>query len=144
MDWEIKWQGINVSDRASGVGGDISIRRRGSTVLAVEITERLVDSARVVSTFNTKISPQGIDDYLFFFSATAPTPDARAAAQRYFAQGHEINFLPVRDWLVNTLGTIGREGRDAFTREFLKLLDSRAVPVTVKVAWNDQVRALVQ
>jgi SacI restriction endonuclease len=81
LDWSIEWQGINVADRASGVGGDITIWRDSKPILAVEITQRPIDRSRVVSTFNTKILPSGIDDYLFLFSVAAPTDDARAAAR---------------------------------------------------------------
>lgn len=143
LDWEIDWQGINVSDRASGVGGDISIRRAGNLVLAVEITERPIDRSRVVSTFNSKISPHGIDDYLFFFSGSLPTDDARLVAKQYFAQGHEINFVPVRDWILTTLSTIGPRCRAAFTEAFLALLGAQGVPSTLKVAWNDQVQGIL-
>ena len=36
LDWEIDWQGIDVADRASEVGGDITIRSGGAATLAVE------------------------------------------------------------------------------------------------------------
>jgi hypothetical protein len=143
LDWEIEWQGINVSDRAVGAGGDITIRRKGVVVLAVEVTEREIDRSRVVSTFNTKISPHGIDDYLFFFSASLPSEEARVAARQYFAQGHEINFVPVKDWIITTLTTIGPRCRAMFTVEFLKLLENRDVPAALKVAWNDQVKNVI-
>ena len=143
LDWEINWQGINVADRASGVGGDITIRRDGSVILAVEITERPIDRSRVVSTFNTKIVPHGIEDYLFFFSAATPTDEARAVARRYFAQGHDISFLPMKDWLIHSLGTIGPGCRGMFTSTFLELLGGREVPANLKLAWNDAVRKLV-
>ena len=56
-DWEIEWQGINVADSPSGAGGDVTVLSDGRIVMAVEITERIVDRARLVSTFNTKIAP---------------------------------------------------------------------------------------
>ena len=143
LDWEIEWQGINVADQASGVGGDITIKRDASVVLAVEITERLIDRSRVVSTFNTKIAPHGIDDYLFFFSGAVPKDDAREAAKQFFAQGHEINFVPVKDWVMTTLATIGPRCRRIFTEAVLALLRERTVPSALKVAWNDQIRALI-
>lgn len=144
LDWSIEWQGINVSDRASGVGGDITISRDNQVVFAVEITERQIDRSRVVSTFNTKISPAGLDDYLFFFSASPPTEDARAAARQYFAQGHEINFVPVKDWVTTTLTTIGPRCRALFTESFVLLLEGPDVPADIKVAWNTEVSRLVQ
>ena len=144
LDWQIEWQGINVADRASGVGGDITIKRNNAIVLAVEITERLIDRSRVISTFNTKISPHGIDDYLFFFSGVAPKDDAREAAKQFFAQGHEINFVPVKDWVLTTLATIGPRCRKIFTATILDLLDEHTIPSALKVAWNDQIRALAR
>lgn len=143
LPWDIKWQGINVADKPSGVGGDITVNREGKIVISVEVTERTIDRARVISTFNTKISPHGIDDYLFFFSATEPTDEARSAAQAYFAQGHEINFLPVKDWIITVLTSLGTQGRSIFTGNLLTLLESKETPAAIKVAWNDYVRKLV-
>jgi hypothetical protein len=66
VDWVIDYQGINVADAASGVGGDITIKQGDKIVFAAEVTERPLERARVVATFNTKIAPHGIEDYLFF------------------------------------------------------------------------------
>jgi len=143
LPWDIRWQGINVADSPSGAGGDITINREGKIVISVEVTERAIDKARVISTFNTKISPHGIDDYLFFFSATEPTDEARSAARAYFAQGHEINFLPVKDWIITVLTSLGTQGRTIFTSNLLSLLESKDTPAAIKVAWNDYVRKLV-
>jgi hypothetical protein len=109
----------------------------------VEITERQIDRSRVVSTFNTKISPQGIDDYLFFFSSAPPSEEAHMAARQFFAQGHDISFLSVKEWLVNCLGTVGAKCRRTFTDTFLGLLETSGVPVAIKVAWNEQIKALL-
>ena len=142
LDWEIEWQGINVADSASGAGGDITIRRNHEIVLVVEVTERPIQRERVVSTFNTKISPSGLDDYLFLYSVNAPSQDARAAAQKYFAQGHEINFVSVREWIITTMTTIGPKCRAMFTVKCLELLGAKGVPAAVKQTWNDQVAAV--
>ena len=118
LNWKIEWQGINVADKAAGVGGDITISENDEVILAVEVTERPIDRSRVVSTFNTKIAPHGINDYLFFFSSAHPLDEARDAARQYFAQGHDISFLPVHDWLIHSLGTIGPKCRGQFTENF--------------------------
>jgi len=144
LDWNIDWQGINVADRATGVGGDITVKRGEELLLAVEITERPIDRTQLVSTFNTKISPHAIDDYIFFFTSTIPDDEARAAARQYFAQGHDISFLPIKDWLINSFGTIGAKCRSIFTNEFLDLLGDRDVPAALKVAWNDKVQSLLK
>jgi len=143
LNWEIEFQGINVSDSAAGAGGDITVRSLGETVLAIEVTERPINKSRVVSTFNTKVVRAGIQDYLFVFSSAVPTEDARNAARAYFSQGHEVNFVQAKDWMVNNLATIGAKCRSKFTKELLTLLDGRDVPAAVKISWNDIVRKLV-
>ena len=140
LPWEIDWQGINVSDAASGAGGDITVKNGGVIVVAVEITERPISADRVRSTFRTKISPNAIDDYLFFFSGPGPTDDAITRAKVYFAQGHEINFVALKTWLTQILASLGAKGRSSFTDEFLALLGNKEVPATVKVAWNNVVK----
>jgi SacI restriction endonuclease len=143
LDWEIEWQGINVADRASGVGGDVTIRRDGKAILAIEITERAIDRARVVSTFNTKISPASLDDYIFVSAGAPPTDDARDAARRYFAAGHDINFIEIQNWIISIMTTIGPKCRARFSGNLLTLLGGKGIPASVKVAWNDQIVAAV-
>lgn len=137
LNWNIEWQGINVADRIAGAGGDITISANEQTILAVEVTERTIDRARVVSTFTTKILPNAIDDYLFLFTIALPTAEARTVAQQYFAQGHEIGFLSVKTWIVNCLGIIGHQNRSLFVDNFLALLAGPDVPAALKVGWND-------
>jgi hypothetical protein len=144
LDWEIQYQGINVADAASEEPGDITVRRNGQTFLAAEVTERVVDKARVVSTFTTKIVPAGVGDYIFFvkFRTTGADPEAVTQARQYFAQGHEVNFLDIKTWALNTLATIGKNGRAVFISEMVKLLDADDVPRKMKVGWNEQVQKL--
>jgi len=143
LKWEIGFQGINVSDKSSGAGGDITVTLAGETVLAVEVTERQIDKARVVSTFNTKVMRAGIQDYLFVYSDAKPADDARKVARTYFSQGHEINFVQAKEWILNNLVTLGGKCRGTFTKELLALLDVREVPASVKISWNDLVKKVV-
>jgi hypothetical protein len=143
LKWDIAFQGINVSDAASGAGADITIREASKVVLAVEVTERPVGKARVVSTFNAKISPAGIEDYLFITKSAEPDEQAKQQASQYFAQGHEINFLEIKNWIVNLLATIGKSGRATFNNELMNLLERPDVPKLVKVAWNEKLSALL-
>ncbi len=142
QDWTISWQGINVADNASGAGGDITIAAKDRTLLAAEVTERPVDRSRVVATFNTKIAPAGLEEYLFFLKGTEPAPEARQQAQRYFSQGHELNFVEIKEWILMSLATMGRTGRAIFNKVLAELLDGPEVPRTLKVAWNDQISRL--
>ena len=144
LDWDIQHQGINVADAASEEPGDIKISRDGKTFLAAEVTLRVVDKARVVSTFTTKIVPTGVEDYIFFvrFRATGADPEALKQAQQYFAQGHEVNFLDIKTWALHALSTIGKSGRLAFNLEMVKLLDSNDVPRKMKVGWNEQIQKI--
>ena len=85
----------------------------------------------------------GIQDYLFVYSNATPSDDARAAARIYFSQGHEINFVQIKAWILNNLATLGSKCRGTFTKEVLTLLDGRDIPATLKLVWNDSVRKLV-
>jgi hypothetical protein len=67
------------------------------------------------------------------FASSIPNEEAFKVAQQYFAQGHDINFLSVKDWLINLLGTIGAKCREIFSDEFLNLLDSSKVPAILKL-----------
>ncbi|MGH9957017.1 MAG: restriction endonuclease, SacI family [Pyrinomonadaceae bacterium] len=80
LTWDIEWHGINVADRASGAGGDITVKKGRNILLAIEITERPIDRARIVSTFTTKIVRGGIEDYLFVYGSALPSEEARQAA----------------------------------------------------------------
>jgi hypothetical protein len=143
IEWEIAFQGINVADSASGMGADITIKQAGKVVLAAEVTERTVDKTRVVSTFNTKISPSEIEDYLFITKSLSPDVEARQQAAQYFAQGHEINFLEIKNWIITLLATIGKTGRATFNTEVMALLERPDVPRFVKVAWNEKLSGLL-
>jgi SacI restriction endonuclease len=143
LKWEIAFQGINVSDKASGAGGDITVLKAGEIVLAIEVTERPIGKSRVVSTFNTKVMHVGIQDYLFVYSNATPSDDARTAARTYFSQGHEINFVQIKEWILNNLATLGSRCRSTFTKEMLALLDGRDISASLKLVWNDSVRKLV-
>lgn len=143
LDWDIEWQEINVSDAARHAGGDVTIKRNGDILMAIEVTERPIDASRVRATFRAKISQYAIDDYVFFFTARAPTDEARAAARQYFAQGHHIGFLSVVDWAIGILGTVGPAGRSLFNEAILALLDRDDMPREIKVAWNRYLEAVV-
>lgn len=142
LDWEVTWQGINVADTAAGVGGDITIMSGGQLVMAAEVTERPLDRSRVVATFNVKIAPAGITDYLFFVRLR-PDTEVMQQARLYFSQGHEINFLEIKSWILASLATIGSKGRATFNNELLRLLDAPDMPRVVKMKWNEQIANLV-
>ena len=98
-----------------------------------------MDKSRVVATFNRKISPAAIQDYIFF----APhTEDALIQANQYFAQGSEVNFVDIFNWATMSLVTMGQTGRSAFNAQLIALLDADDVPRSLKVAWNDLVGKL--
>lgn len=132
LDWDIQWQGINVADTASGAGGDITITSQGEVLLSAEVTERVLDRPRIVATFNSKISPAGVEDYLFFVRPSAPTDEARQQARQYFAQGHEVNFLDTRGWILTVLATLGHRGRSAFNKTLVELLSAAEIPAQSK------------
>jgi hypothetical protein len=139
LDWTIETQGINEADSAKGAGGDITLKRNGVTVLAAEVTERTVDKSRVIATFNTKIAPAGIEDYLFFLKKLAHSEDVLQQARQYFSQGHEVNFIEVKNWILMMLATLGHEGRTRFGEVLVERLEAQDMPKSVKVSWNEQI-----
>ena len=143
LDWEISYQGINVSDTASGAGGDITVKTHGEILFAAEVTERPIDKSRLVATFNTKIAPSGLEDYLFFVRLAGVGPDTKKQAHQYFSQGHEVNFVEIKDWILMSLATVGKKGRAIFNQVLVRLLDVPEIPKSVKVAWNEQIARIV-
>ena len=135
LGWDVEFQGINVADRASGAVGDITIRKEGAIILGIEVTERPVDQGRVTLVFDQKVSPSGLEDYLFITTAQ-PDASARAAARSYTAVGHEMNFVPLAPWLVHNLSTVGPGGRALFQAKMIELVQS--APSEIKVGWNKQ------
>lgn len=142
--WTIDAQAINEADAPTGASGDITVRDGERIVFAAEVTERPLDSHRVATTFNTKISPQGIGEYLFFIKPGALASDARVLAQQYFAQGHEVNFLEIKNWATTLLASMGTQGREIFNQRLLLAFDDEETPRTLKVAWNRCIAALVR
>jgi len=132
-----------VADAAAGAGGDITISRAGLVLLSAEVTERGIDRSRLTATFNTKIAPNGIEDYLFFVRLAGVDPDARELARQYFTQGHEVNFLDIKEWILMSLATMRKLGRDTFNRILISLMDAPGIPRNVKVGWNNQIAELV-
>jgi hypothetical protein len=143
LAWRVEHQGINVADRASGAGADISVYSGEACVLSIEVTERCVDENRVVSTFNTKIVEAGIVDYIFAYGAEPPSDGAREAARRYFAQGHEIIFVELRGWIRNCLVVLGTRGRTTFLNEARLLFESEHANAAVKVLWNAATKTVI-
>jgi hypothetical protein len=135
LHWSIEWQGINVADKASGAVGDITVKLGDEIVLGLEVTERPVDETRVAATFEDKIAPNKVHDYLFILTRE-PSPEARAQARKYFAMGFDVNFFNIRKWLIYVLGTLGPEGRAFFQKKMIALLSEADVPANLKVAWN--------
>src|ERR1039458_6717072 len=137
LGWEVEFQGINVADKASGAVGDITIRKNGAILLGVEVTERPIDQARVTLTFNQKISPNAVADYLFI-TTSKPEKGAFDAARSYTAVGHEMNFVPLADWLIHNLATVGPACRALFQTKIIDLLVAPGTSAALLVAWNDK------
>lgn len=142
LGWHVEHQDINVADRAAGVPGDVTIRCNGSAWLSIEVTERSVDNARVTDTFKDKIAPMGVHDYVFLVHVDRIDRDAQDQAERYFAQGYDVNFVDIREWLFNTLVTIGRNGRKHFQTRLIEHLRREEVTTAAKVAWNEEIERL--
>ena len=142
LDWEVEFQGINVADQASGARGDVTIKYKGKLFFAAEVTERSVDEQRVVSTFDTKIAPNEIADYLFFVKNRDQATEAIEHAKKYFSQGHEVNFVEIKEWILAMLSTLGQHGRRVFLDEMTGFLDTVEIPQTLKISWNNTIQKI--
>ena len=140
LGWDVEFQGINVADAASGAGGDITVRKHGAIVLGVEVTERPINKGRVTATFEHKVAPNGLSDYLFMTTAR-PDAEALTAAHQYTGVGHEMNFVQLHDWLINNLATVGPRCRAMFQARMLQLLPAQNADL--KVAWNAKMDAAI-
>ena len=141
LNWKIVVQGINVADGPTNASGDLEIWAGDRLILAAEITERMVDKHRIQATFQTKIAVANINDYLFLVT-TDPHDDAVAQARQYFSQGHEVNFVNIKAYILATLLSVGVKGRECFNRVLVDRIDRQAVSATLKVAWNNQIAQL--
>ena len=135
LGWEIEVTGINEADSASGSNGDITIRQGQNIILSAEITERIVDRNRLISTFTTKIAHQSIENYLFLITSQ-PSDEVSRQIRQYFSQGYEINVLDMRNWMVMILATLGRKGRERFSQTLIREISSIEIPSPMKMAWN--------
>jgi hypothetical protein len=142
LSYEVSWQGINVADSATGAAGDITLSLGARPLLGVEVTERTVDRGRVRDTFESKIAPAGLQDYLFLVT-TPPSADSFEFTRKLFAQGSAVNILDIREWAKNILATAGSEACSAFADQLRTLLEGRELPVRLKLFWNRCIADLV-
>jgi len=142
LGWQVSFQGINVADRASGVGGDIVIQEQGKDVITVEVTERPVNASRVVATFTDKIAPLTLTDYVFAVHLEQIGDQAKQQAEKYFAQGYDVSFVDIQEWVTNTLAIVGNKGREHFQQRIIYHLSGEQVPKALKVAWNEEIARL--
>ena len=143
LAWEIQVQGINVADTAGGAAGDIEVRENGILVFSAEVTERRIDANRVIATFETKIAPNAIKDYMFLTSDGVDDA-AKSQASAYFTIGHEVNFIDIAAWIWHTLASIGSDGRAMFFGALLDRLGQDDTPTALKTTWNDEVARLTR
>ena len=144
LPWAIDSQGTNVADAASGAGGDITVCENGKPLLTIEVTERSVDAPRVQATFRAKIATAGLSDYVFAVHLARVEEEALGQAEKYFSQGHEVVFADIRDWLVNSLVTVGSVGRAMFHRKMREHLAAASTLTALRVAWNEEVERLTR
>lgn len=142
IPWEISYQGINEADRASGAGGDITIRENGVTILTIEVTERPVDVPKVEAIFRDKIAPNNLADYVFMVHVENVEDNSRVRAENYFMHGYDVNFIDIGGWLINSLVIIGVRGRRIFQDKMISHLSDKSIPKALKVAWNEEIERI--
>jgi hypothetical protein len=112
--------------------------------MVLEVTERPVNRARLLETFKTKIARQEEPgDYVFMVRLETIDPAVVEQAERYFAQGYDVNFVDITEWLRNTLASLGRPGRQAFQERMVAVLSSPEVPRLTRLAWNEELQQAI-
>ena len=142
--WTVKRQGINAADGATGTPGDVVIYKGTEIVKAIEVTERPIAQTRVTTTFNTKIATNEVKDYLFIYTQAVPDNEAYRAANAYFAQGFDINFIKLTNFVISVFVIGDATTRTIFMNKMLTLLRGIDVPASVKTAWNDSLQTIIK
>jgi hypothetical protein len=143
LQWEVEFQEINAADAASGVGGDITIKEQGRHLITIEVTERPVDTLRVIATFTDKIVPLTLSEYIFAVHLDRIEDQAKQQAEKYFAQGYNVNFVDIQGWFINTLVIVGAKGRQYFQERIIHHLSQEHIPKALKIAWNEEITRLI-
>lgn len=144
LGWTVDFQGINVADSASGVPGDITVGENGLILLGIEVTERPVERSRLAATFTDKIAARGLSDYVFLVHLAQIADETKQQVDRYFAQGYDVNFVDIREWVVHNLVTVGVAGRRHFQDRILHHLSQEQIPKALRVSWNVEVEKLLR
>ena len=143
--FQIEYQGINEADAASNAAGDISVIdvTTKNVLLGVEVTERQIDENRVISTFNTKIVKNAVEDYLFIYTTSEPDINARRAAEKYYSQGYNLNFVNLSTWTKMHLSILGIAGRQYFLMTLIDILENdKQINSKIKVHWNQVIQKI--
>jgi len=110
------------------------------SVISEDVKKVLSDNKEALDIiFNSKTQ-----SYLFVYTNSEPDETAHQTARNLFSQGYEINFANVTEMIVNNFLVLPAAARDIFTNKMRILLESREVPSTIKVKWNDAVKAILQ
>jgi hypothetical protein len=60
-------------------------------------------------------------------------------AKQYFLQGHEVNFLEMKNWVLMVLATLGKKGRSIFNGVLAENTSNKDFPAALKISWNKQI-----
>jgi hypothetical protein len=102
-----------------------------------------VDAARVRATFAVKIAPSGLTEFVFGIHSQRLDPEASQLVERYFAQGYDVNFVDIQEWLFNNLGAVGVRGRQLFQEGIRHPLGGVGIPKALKQFWSEKIGKLV-
>lgn len=138
LAWNIEWQGINVSDRAANVAGDITVRQNEQTIFVLEVTERPLEVQRLRDVFETKMSTHNIRDYLFVVTVSSIDEQVQKEVVKYFRQNYDINILELQLWIRHLLSITGATGRQIFANKLI--IDKDTISSIIKTAWNEAIK----
>ena len=131
------------ADQASGMTGDLECRKNGELVYAVEVKERMLKLADVVS-FDEKLSKSRLAEALI----NAPgvhSSDADGVHNRIrlmWGRGINLYQLTIAELVSVTMGLAGEDGRLEFIAEVGNQLDEYARP-SGRAAWRDLLKGVL-
>lgn len=140
---EVVRQASTTADRASGMIGDLECRQNGKLVYAVEVKERTIRLADVVS-FDEKLSHGELTEAMINAPGvhSSDTDEVGNRIRLMWGRGINLYNATIEQLVSVTLSLAGEDARLRFVTEVGKQLDEFARP-SGKAAWRDLLKSIL-